>query len=200
MSSDFVERWRFVRTMTVDFIRESSDECLDFRPGPSFMTIREQAAHLSEVQGVYQLALCGDEADWARKPEFAPTSQTAEAIIEALVARDRELDHLLALLAPRADDHRIAWYGSSLEEQPPHWTLLWFEADEADAHPLAEALADALDANGGWYADFHSDSEVTVVFAGRVFRYHSGDRAERAKVADYARSVAVPEEQLDWAE
>lgn len=114
MSNDFVERWRFVRTMTVDFIRAASDECLDFRPGPSFMTIREQAGHLSEVQGVYQLALSGDETDWGRKPELAPTSQSAEAIIEALVARDRELDDLLEALAPRAQDHRIAWYGSDL--------------------------------------------------------------------------------------
>jgi hypothetical protein len=89
---------------------------------------------------------------------------------------------------------------AGLEEQPPQWTLLWFEADEADADRLAEALADALEANGGWYADFHSDSEVTVVFAGRVFRYPCGNEAERAKVADYARSIGVPEEQLDWAE
>lgn len=89
---------------------------------------------------------------------------------------------------------------AGLDEQPPHWTLLWFEADEADGDRLAESLADALEPNGGWYADFHSDTEVTVVFAGRVFRYRRGDGGERAKVADYARSVGVPEEQLDWAE
>jgi hypothetical protein len=89
---------------------------------------------------------------------------------------------------------------AGVQEQPPQWTLLWFEADEADADRLAAALADALEANGGWYADFHSDTEVTVVFAGRIFRYRRGDDTERAKVADYARSVGVPEEQLDWAE
>ena len=89
---------------------------------------------------------------------------------------------------------------AGVREQPPQWTLLWFEADEADADRLAVALADALEANGGWYADFHSDAEVTVVFAGRIFRYSRGDDTERAKVADYARSVGVPEEQLDWAE
>ena len=89
---------------------------------------------------------------------------------------------------------------AGVQEQPRQWTLLWFEADEADADRLAAALADALEANGGWYADFHSDTEVTVVFAGRIFRYRRGDDTERAKVADYARSVGVPEEQLDWAE
>jgi hypothetical protein len=89
---------------------------------------------------------------------------------------------------------------AGLEDQPPHWTLLWFEADEEDADRLAESLADALEPIGGWYADFHSDSEVTVVFAERIFRYQCGDVAERAKVADYARSIGVPEAQLDWAE
>ena len=39
-----------------------------------------------------------------------------------------------------------------------------------------------------------------VVFSGRIFRYRRGDETERAKVADYARSVGVPEQQLDWAE
>jgi hypothetical protein len=87
-----------------------------------------------------------------------------------------------------------------VREQPPHWTLVWFEADDADADRLAAALAEALDGNGGWYADFHTDAEVTVVFAGRIFRYRRGDDTERVKVANYARSVGVPEEQLDWAE
>jgi hypothetical protein len=89
---------------------------------------------------------------------------------------------------------------AGLGDQPPQWTLLWFEADDAVADQLAEQLSSSLEARGGWYADFHSDSEVIVVFAGRIFRYLRGDTGERAKVADYARSVGVPNEQLDWAE
>ena len=69
-----------------------------------------------------------------------------------------------------------------------------------DADQLAEQLSSVLEAHGGWYADFHSDSQVVVLFAGRIFRYQRGDKIERSNVADYARSVAVPEEQLDWAE
>jgi hypothetical protein len=89
---------------------------------------------------------------------------------------------------------------AGLKEQPRQWTLVWFEADDDDAGRLAEALADALEARGGWYADFHSDTEVTVAFSGRIFRYRQGDQGERARVKEYARSVGVPDEQLDWAE
>ena len=95
---------------------------------------------------------------------------------------------------------RLERIEAGLREQPREWTLVWFEAADADADRLAKALSSALAAEGGWYADFHSDSEVTVAFAGRVFRYLRGDSSERAKVADYARSVGVPDEQLDWAE
>jgi hypothetical protein len=89
---------------------------------------------------------------------------------------------------------------AGVDDQPPRWTLLWFEAADADADRLAEDLSNALEPAGGWYADFHSDAEVFVVFSGRIFRYRRGDESERAKVADYARSVGVPEQQLDWAE
>ena len=71
---------------------------------------------------------------------------------------------------------------AGVEGQLPHWTLSWFEAHEADADRLAAALAEALEANGGWYADFHSDVEVTVVFAGHVF-YESRLEAPRVAAA-----------------
>jgi hypothetical protein len=77
-----------------------------------------------------------------------------------------------------------------VDEQPPHWTLMSFEAAEADADRLADALSDALEPTGGWYADFHSDTDVTVVSSGHIFRYRRGDKNERAKVEGYARSVA----------
>ena len=51
---------------------------------------------------------------------------------------------------------------------------------------------------GGWYCDFRNDTETFVVFAGRTFRYARWRRARSRPVAEYARSVGVPEEQLDW--
>ncbi len=83
--------------------------------------------------------------------------------------------------------------------QPPRWTLLEFGAEDAEAPNLAAALARCLHP-GPWYASFATDEEVFVVFADRVFRYRRGDRSGRARAAQYARTVGVPEAQLDWAE
>lgn len=84
--------------------------------------------------------------------------------------------------------------------QPLTWTFVDFEAPLEDAERLAAALSRSLDARLGWYCDFRSPTETFVVFADRVFRYPRGDRAGRAEVEDYARSVGVPESQLDWPE
>lgn len=91
---------------------------------------------------------------------------------------------------------RIA-VGNATADQPQHWTLLHFQAPEDAARQLAEALANCL-APTGWYVDYSTTTEVFVVFADRVFRYPRGDAAARAEVEAYARSVGVPEAQLDW--
>jgi hypothetical protein len=62
---------------------------------------------------------------------------------------------------------------------------------------FVEALAGALEPEA-WYCDFHSEDETFVVFADRVFRYPRGDKAGRESAEDYARSVGVPEAQIDW--
>lgn len=82
--------------------------------------------------------------------------------------------------------------------QPLTWTFLDFEADDADAEPLADLLSSVLETAGGWYCDFRNDRETFVVFSGRIFRYPRGDPAGRAEAAAHARSVGVPEAQIDW--
>ena len=84
--------------------------------------------------------------------------------------------------------------------QPPVWTFIEFETDDAQADDLAARLADALEPVGGWYCDFRTSDETYVTFAGRVFHYPRGDTDRRAEVEEYGRSVGVPEEQLDWPE
>lgn len=90
--------------------------------------------------------------------------------------------------------------GGAVGVQPEMWTFLEIEGPDDGADDLAAALSGALEAEGGWYADYTVGDDHMVVFAGRVFRYRNGDAAGRAEVADYARSVGVPEHQLDWPE
>ena len=82
--------------------------------------------------------------------------------------------------------------------QPPVWTFLEFEADDDVAGPLAESLAGALLADGGWYADFSAADDHIVVFSGQVFRYQRGDLDGRKQAMDYGRAMGVPDHQLDW--
>jgi hypothetical protein len=89
---------------------------------------------------------------------------------------------------------------SASPAQPPVWTLLDFEAPDARAEELADALAAALLPDGGWYADFTVGEDHVVVFAGRVFRYRRGDDVAKAHVVAYGRTVGVPEHQLDWGD
>jgi hypothetical protein len=60
-------------------------------------------------------------------------------------------------------------------------------------------LADSL-LSPGWYANWNSDAEATVVFPGKIFRYPHGDQAGRAEAQAHGRSVGVPEPQLDWTD
>jgi hypothetical protein len=90
--------------------------------------------------------------------------------------------------------------GGASDAQPPVWTLVEWEADGEDVGALAEALAEALVPELGWYADFTAGDERVVVFAGKVFRYRRGDEAGRAEAVAYGRSVGTPGHQLDWEE
>jgi hypothetical protein len=84
--------------------------------------------------------------------------------------------------------------------QPLTWTFIHFEAPAEQAPRLAVALSNALDPTLGWYCDFRTTDETFVVFGGRVFRYPRGDRTRRSEAESYARSVGVPESQIDWPE
>jgi hypothetical protein len=87
----------------------------------------------------------------------------------------------------------------SMDEQPRVWTFVDIEAPSTRAAELAQALADTLEPELGWWADFIIDDvEHVVTFAGQVFRYRIGDEAARAEAVAWGRSVGTPEHKLDW--
>jgi hypothetical protein len=83
--------------------------------------------------------------------------------------------------------------------QPPVWTAIEFEAPAENGAALASELAGCL-LSPGWYANWHSDAEATVVFPGRVFRYRRGDLAGRRAAQEHGRECGVPGPQLDWTD
>ena len=83
--------------------------------------------------------------------------------------------------------------------QPPVWTLIEFEAAVSVSSALASELAGSL-LSPGWYANWNSDTEATVVFPGKVFCYPRGDQTGREEAQAHGRSVGVPEPQLDWTD
>jgi hypothetical protein len=91
-------------------------------------------------------------------------------------------------------------FGDVSADQPLTWTMIEFSVAVEHTAAFSSALSDALDSALGWYCDFRSPDETFVVFAGQQFRYPRGDRARRAEVEAYARSVGVPESQIDWPE
>src|SRR5687767_10982186 len=67
------------------------------------------------------------------------------------------------------------------EGQPAVWTFIDFEAPDDLADHLTQSLAEALEPNLGWWADFTiDDSEHAIIFANRAFRYPVGDETARA--------------------
>jgi hypothetical protein len=103
-----------------------------------------------------------------------------------------------SLRVVRVGRHDVS--GSSSTGQPGIWTFLDFEAPDETADDLAQALADTMTDEPGWYADFEVGGDHVVVFPGRVFRYVKGDNPARDKAVEYGRNVGVPEHQLDWGE
>jgi hypothetical protein len=83
--------------------------------------------------------------------------------------------------------------------QPKIWTALSFEADDHQDDDIAEALSKALKTHG-WYIDATTETSVYVIFPSKVFKYLKGAYSQREAAKEYARSIGIPESQLDWAE
>lgn len=84
--------------------------------------------------------------------------------------------------------------------QPRTWTFLEFHVRADDVELWADKLSGVLDDRHGWYCDFRTETETFVVFARHVFRYPRGNEDGRARAAAHARTVGVPETQIDWPE
>ena len=120
------------------------------------------------------------------------------AVVGTLIAESLRIGAQIEGISFAATKIDRARVGDTSAGQPLVWTLMEFEIADQDAARLASLLESALQREGGWYCDFRTDDDTFVVFADRTFRYRRGDQAGRAAAAEHARSVGVPEAQLDW--
>jgi hypothetical protein len=88
----------------------------------------------------------------------------------------------------------------AVETQPSIWTFVDFEAPDERADALAQAIAGALLADDGWWADFVVGDDHVVIFAGKVLRYRIGDDAGREAAVRYGLAAGTPRHQLDWGD
>jgi hypothetical protein len=115
-----------------------------------------------------------------------------------LIAESLRVGGVLGGVPLRVTELRRIEAAGATGVQPRWWTLVDFQVADSDAPRLADVLAGCLDPGGGWYANYNTAAEAFVVFAGRIFRYPHGDTGSRAAAEEYARSIGVPEPQLDW--
>jgi hypothetical protein len=96
--------------------------------------------------------------------------------------------------------HTETWnVENAADHQPAIWTALYFEIEDEQADAFAEKLSRVLHARG-WYVNGSTDTQVYVIFPGKVFRYPIGDLAQRTAAQQFGRTLGIPEPQLDWGE
>jgi len=84
--------------------------------------------------------------------------------------------------------------------QPKVWTVVTFETSLEPARLAAKFSEILSDSPSVWYTHFRAGGELFVVFPHRVFRYRVGNEGQRKVAQEYARSIGVPQPQIDWDE
>lgn len=79
--------------------------------------------------------------------------------------------------------------------QPKVWNAVEFKG-EGKVEEIAESMSKAM--NPRWYLNISTDKEEFVVFLNKVFKYSKEDKEGKKKAQEYARSLNIPESQIDW--
>ncbi len=79
--------------------------------------------------------------------------------------------------------------------QPKVWNAVEFEG-EGKVEEIVECMSKAM--NSRWYLNISTNKEEFVVFLNKIFRYSKGNKKGKKKAQEYARSLNIPESQIDW--
>ena len=80
------------------------------RTGAGFVSVRDQASHLVEVQGVYQEVLAEGALDMSHKSRYTPAGTEPDVILAALAQMDADLGRQLDRLPDRGRGLRCGFH------------------------------------------------------------------------------------------
>lgn len=81
--------------------------------------------------------------------------------------------------------------------QPKVWTAIRFEGEESKLSDFVDKLSKSLKPKA-WYITIKFGDKEYVVFPNKIFSYVVGDKKTKGEAQVFARSIEVPESQLDW--
>ena len=88
------------------------------------------------------------------------------------------------------DQHRTPWL--------LQWTLHTVEVAEDQAREIAEEIAQSLDPEHAWYADFKNDACHYIIFRDKIFRADRKSKEQYDDAKRYGISLGIPEYQVDF--
>lgn len=93
---DFETSWRFIRSMTYDFIEAVPASQWQFSPHPGCAALAKQFRHMVWLSGVYNDTLKNRTMDFSKKKTFYSGGLEKAELVAALHAKDEELKQLLS--------------------------------------------------------------------------------------------------------
>jgi hypothetical protein len=82
-------------------------------------------------------------------------------------------------------------------DQPKSVTVISFEVGDDMAAAVADEVSRTMLA-GSWYADISHEYERIIIFRNKVVRFAPKETEKRQKAFDYAKSLGIPESQIDF--
>jgi hypothetical protein len=111
-------------------------------------------------------------------------------IVESLIS-----DSVLNFVEIKARE--TAELADPLTDQPKQVTIITFEIGDDMASAVVEEISRNLK-SGHWYADVAYEFDKYVIFPNKIFRFAPKETEKRQKAFDYAKSLGIPESQIDF--
>ncbi len=115
---------------------------------------------------------------------------TGTIIVESLIS-----DSVLNFVEIKTRE--TAELADALADQPKQVTIITFEIGDDLASAVVEEISKNL-RSGHWYADVAYEFDKYVIFPNKVFRFTPKETEKKQKAVEYAKSLGIPESQIDF--